>query len=208
MSSPQMSPAPVDLDVLDAYLRDDRAPPDCMDLSQLDGFLAGIIVGPDSVPPSAFLPLVWGGEEPEFADNAEAESVLGTILGRYNEIASSLEDDPSTYSPVFWQEVGGGHNTEDWAVGFMQAVGMDAEAWKVALQDEEASQLMIPIGVIAGLAEPEMRLRDVNLPDGFLDELLENAPDILTACVVGLREFWLEQDDAPSTQPRVSRTRH
>ena len=36
----------VDLDALEAYLSSDESPDDCMDLSELDGFLAGLIVGP------------------------------------------------------------------------------------------------------------------------------------------------------------------
>ena len=31
----------VDLDALEAYLSSDESPDDCMDLSELDGFLAG-----------------------------------------------------------------------------------------------------------------------------------------------------------------------
>ena len=34
---------PVDLDTLDGFLRSDRAPPDCMDLSEIDGFLAALV---------------------------------------------------------------------------------------------------------------------------------------------------------------------
>ena len=42
-------------------------------LSDLDGFLSGIAVGPELVLPSEWLPLVWGGEAPEFADESEAK---------------------------------------------------------------------------------------------------------------------------------------
>ena len=37
---------PIDLDALDNYLMSDRAPDDSMGLSDLDGFLTGIVVGP------------------------------------------------------------------------------------------------------------------------------------------------------------------
>jgi hypothetical protein len=41
------SPGPIDLDALDDYLMSDHAPDDSMGLSDLDGFLTGIVVGPD-----------------------------------------------------------------------------------------------------------------------------------------------------------------
>jgi uncharacterized protein len=58
---------------LDRFLMSDRSPPDSMMLSDLDGFLSGIAVGPELVLPSEWLPLVWDGEAPEFADESEAK---------------------------------------------------------------------------------------------------------------------------------------
>ena len=43
---------PIDLDALDDYLMSDHAPDDSMGLSDLDGFLTGIVVGPELIPPS------------------------------------------------------------------------------------------------------------------------------------------------------------
>ena len=42
-----------------AQLPDDGEP---MLVSELDGFLTGILVCPDLIMPSEWLPLVWGGE--------------------------------------------------------------------------------------------------------------------------------------------------
>jgi uncharacterized protein len=63
-----------------------------MGLSDLDGFLTGVVVGPELIPPSEWLPLIWGGDEPEF--ETEDEIVLGTIMDRYNEIAACFNSDP------------------------------------------------------------------------------------------------------------------
>ena len=74
---------PIDLNALDGYLMSDHAPDDSMGLSDLDGFLTGIVVGPELILPSEWLPIVWGGKEPEFETDAEMRIVLGTIMGRY-----------------------------------------------------------------------------------------------------------------------------
>ena len=41
---------PIDLAALDDYLMSDHAPDDCMGLSDLDGFLTGVVVGPELIP--------------------------------------------------------------------------------------------------------------------------------------------------------------
>ena len=78
----------IDLDALNDYLMSDLAPNECMGLSDLDGFLTGIVVGPELILASEWLPVIWGGEEPEFKTEAEMRTVVGTIMGRYNEIAA------------------------------------------------------------------------------------------------------------------------
>jgi uncharacterized protein len=209
MLPPFSQPGPVDLDALNEYLLSDRSPPECMDVSQLDGFLAGVLVGPEMVMPSEFLPVVWGGDQPDFADAAEAQAILGSILGRYNEIAESLAAVPPNYAPVFWEDRDGNSITEDWAVGFMQAVALRPDAWEPALFDDETAMLLIPIGIIAGLSEPEIGLNDAKMSDEFLDELMERAADLLPGCVLGLRAFWMDRADAPpSGRPPSPKRRH
>lgn len=209
MVLPYSQHGPVDLDALNEYLASDRAPPDSMDVSQLDGFLAGVIVGPEMVGPSEFLPVIWGGEQPEFEGMEEAEAILGSILGRYNEIAEGLAVEPPEYGPVFWQDSLGNTITEDWAVGFMQAVAMRPEAWEPALMDEDTAVMLIPIGIIAGMSHPEIGLHDSKMPERFLDELTDRAEELLPECVIGLRRFFLDREgEAPEDQPPTSKLRH
>jgi uncharacterized protein len=187
------------MDALNDYLTSDRSPADCMDLSELDGFLAGLVAGPEPILPSEWLPVIWDGEEPVFDSDAEAGSVLGTILSRYNDIAESLDSDPATFAPVFWESDDGTPVVDDWAHGFMHAVSMRTEAWEPVLRDEESAILLIPIDIIAGLAVPELEA-EMQLPDDAMEELLEEADMMLAACVVGLRAFWR---DRPTPAPRV-----
>ena len=77
---------PIDLERLDEFLASDRAPAECMQLSELDGFLTGVAVGPELIPPSVWLPMIWHDDEPGYADMEEAQTILGIIMRRYNEI--------------------------------------------------------------------------------------------------------------------------
>ncbi|MBN8929666.1 MAG: hypothetical protein BGO51_17080 [Rhodospirillales bacterium 69-11] len=180
---------PAEMEALDNYLLSDRSPPESMDLSQLDGFLAGVIASPEPILPNEWLPVVWDGEEPTFDSEAEGKLVVGAILGRYNAIASALSDDPEGYMPLFWEAADGSPVVDDWAVGFMRAVSLRAEAWDPVLQDEDSAVLLIPIGIIAGQAigeeDPNMRL-----PQEAIDDLMEDADVMLAACTIGLFNFW------------------
>ncbi|HET8995724.1 MAG TPA: UPF0149 family protein [Acetobacteraceae bacterium] len=183
---------PVDLDTLDAFLDSDRAPADCMDVSEIDGFLAALVVGPEPIGWDEALPVIWGGETPDFTDADESAVVTGTIVARHGEIATLLDTDPEDYAPVFLEDYAGTTITEDWALGFMQAVSLRADAWKPLLRDDESAMLLIPIGIMAGMADPEIRL-DTGLPDGLMDELVANAESVLPACVRGLHAYWRQR---------------
>jgi uncharacterized protein len=110
----QPSP-PIDLEALDAYLMSASAPANSMGLSDLDGFLTGLAVGPEMILPSEWLPLIWGGDEPEFATLDEANAVLGAIMARYNEIITRLDTDPDAFDPIFLEGEEGQVIVTDWA---------------------------------------------------------------------------------------------
>ena len=99
MSETPPPAGPVDLEALDRFLMSDASPEDCMQLSDLDGFLTGIAIGPEPVPPSEWLPVVWGGEEPVFDDAEQARTVIGLIMTRYSEVLRVLDTDPGAYAP-------------------------------------------------------------------------------------------------------------
>jgi uncharacterized protein len=194
--------ATVDLDALEAYLSSDDSPENCMDLSELDGFLAGLVVGPETVPPNEWLPMIWNQEEPEFDDEAQANAILGAILARYNEIADSLDTEPVEYAPIFWQDYAGATIVEDWAVGFMQAVSLRQIQWEPVLGDDDTAMLLIPIAAIAGLAMPQGADDDLSLPEEVMDKLVEEAPDVVPSCVLGLRVFWRDRLLPPGLSSR------
>ncbi len=191
----------VDLDALAAFLASDRAPEGCMDLSELDGFMAGIIAGPEPVSPGSWLPVVWDDEAPDFATAQEEATVMGAIAGRYREIHDGLDADPPDYTPIFWEDVGGTTITEDWAAGFMQAVALHPRAWAPVLSQDQVASLLIPIAAVAGLALPPEAGGDLDIPDAMLDRMIGDAETILPNCVLGLRLFWRGRGVAPAAFP-------
>jgi uncharacterized protein len=108
-----------DLDYLDKWLSSDGSPPNSMMLSDLDGFPTAVAIGPDLIMPSEWLPVVWGGGAPEFKSQRQAQRIMETILGRYNEILHTLDTDPDALEPIFWSKDDGTVIVEDWAMGFL-----------------------------------------------------------------------------------------
>ena len=72
---------------------------DAMTLEELDGYVAAVIVCPEIIPPSEWLPGVWGGEG-VFANADEANEIIGAVTGHYNRVAQVLADDPESYVPL------------------------------------------------------------------------------------------------------------
>jgi len=182
--------ATVTLDELAEFLNSDKAPPGCMDLSELDGFLAGLLAGPEDIQPDEFLDEIWDNEDPDFADAAEETAVENAILDRYRAIREGLDGSALAFVPILWVDEGGSTVSEDWAAGFMQAVSLRAAEWQPALADEDASALLIPIASLAGVSLAEDERGDAVLSDDALEGLMHDAAQVLPVCVLGLRRFW------------------
>jgi len=192
-SGQQPHGASVSLDELADFLNSSSAPPGCMDLSELDGFLAGLVAGPEVVLREEWLAEVWDHEEPDYFDDAEQEAVEQAIFDRYAAIEAGLDAATLGYTAILWQDEAGTTVAEDWAVGFMQAVSLRAKAWQPALADEDASMLLIPIASLAGMTLPESERGGQAMSDDALEGLMQDAEQVLPVCVLGLRRFWKER---------------
>jgi uncharacterized protein len=144
MADPHSSSGPIDLDALDDYLMSDHAPDESMGLSDLDGFLTGIVVGPELIPPSEWLSVIWGGDEPKFETEEEMRTILSTIMGRYNEIVACLNFDPNNFEPIFWEGPDGEAIASDWTSGFLDAVALRPTAWEPLIRHRRAGIMMMP----------------------------------------------------------------
>ena len=184
---------PIDLEALDAFLPSDRAPEDSMGLSDLDGFLTGIAVGPELVMPSEWLPLVWGGGAPAFESTEEARDIIGTIMGRYNEIIRILDTARDHFDPVFWEGRDGEAIVTDWAAGFVDAVLLRPKAWEPLVRRSEASALVLPL-LVLGADDPERLPFGVRPPPKEQAEALHAmGAEVIPDCVVGIHGFWRER---------------
>jgi uncharacterized protein len=166
-----------ELQRLDDFLCRDVVDDEAMLLSELDGFLAGVIVCPDLIPPSEWLPLVWGEEGPEFESEQEAQSILGLIMGHYNDIIRQL--DGSEYLPVYEMDIDDSFLWEIWIDGFWQALRLRPEAWRAFAQaheqDEDFQRSLFVLGRLGELADGPGDLEPIEIDE----ELEALAPDLI-----------------------------
>lgn len=183
---------PVDLDPLDAFLNSDRAPDTSMGLSDLDGFLTAIAVGPERLKPSDWLPVVWGDGEPEFETPEEASAILAIMIARHDEILNQLDTDPDSFEPIFWAGEEDEVIITDWAAGFLEAFKLRPEAWEILTEDPEAGSLFAAI-LLIGSDLDERAVEGGELSQDEIEQLLEDGPELIPNAVIGIHDFWKAQ---------------
>jgi uncharacterized protein len=118
-----------------------------MNLEEFDGFFAALIAGPEVVPPSEYLPEVFGGEMSEtraFGGIDEANNILGLIMRHWNGIAATLGKG-DVHLPILLEDENSACQASDWSRGFMRGVDMRKEAWAEVLADDEQCGWMLPV---------------------------------------------------------------
>lgn len=168
---------------------------DGMLLSEFDGFCTGLLVCPEMIPPSEWLPEIWGSSGmPEFDSEQALQNALDLIMGHYNEVAESLIPPEFEYGPVFehdslteetvWQE---------WVSGFERAMRLRADAWERIVEsgDEEAAASVNMILALQGISEDYS-----DLSESKIAELREKAPDLITDLVIALNRWTKDSKSA------------
>ncbi len=122
---------------LDTYLRSNDRPPDSLGLSDLDGFLTGLVCTPKPVANWADAAFGAGVRVPK--------RIMELTTQRMDQIAAGLAAATPVLEPVFWQAPEGHAIAMDWCEGFMEAVKLDVAAWDTFGQSAIGSKLMMPI---------------------------------------------------------------
>lgn len=185
------------LEMLDRFLMSDRAPEDSLSISELDGLLTAVAVGPDLIAPSEWLTVVWGGDRPDFESPDEASAVLSAIMGRYNQILRQLER--NELAPLFWTGPEGQVLAADWAEGFMDGVRLRIDAWEALLRDDDDQSMLFPILV---LSSDELGNNPLGLEPDERTEIAFKVPDLIPDCAWGIYQFWRERESLRSAPAR------
>ena len=200
-----MLPGSSYLDELDRLLLDQSD--DCMLLSQLDGFLAGVIVCPDLIPPSRWLKCVWAGEDGQGALDvptmADLQHIIDLIMNHHNAILAAL-DQPGSYEPVFDIDTRNDDILwEIWIEGFAAAMDLAPGAWRRVARSgdggcEAALRGIDSLRLLANGTKP--------LPKADDELWHREAPDLIPIWIEMLHAWRLENDpNSPVRSSKVGR---
>ena len=196
-----MNDLPSYLDELDQLLLDQSE--DCMLLTQLDGFLTGILVSPEMISPGHWLKHVWAGDdgegEPDFEDVAGLQRFIDLIMLHYNEIRASLGQ-PGMFEPVLETDTRNGDVLwEMWIDGFARAMDLAPEGWcrVAASHDAGCKAALKGIETLHGFANGTKKLSRKQE-----DRWDAEAPDLIPIWVELLHAWRLDNDPNRPTPVR------
>lgn len=179
-----------EIDHLENLLSNLEVMPDAMCVSELDGYIAGLLLCPEMIVPSEWLPEVWALDaEPQFANIEQAQATIGAVMAHYNRVAENLASRDTPYEIVLEQAEGEGEPFwEFWIAGFEQAMRLRPEAWRRYF-DADDTKVEAAFSVICGLLEIERG--ESSLPKDRQEELEEHACNLIPEMVV-LMNDWIK----------------
>ena len=181
---------------LDEFLLSLNSDEAMLDMSEFDGFITAVISGPDTIMPSTWLPVVWGGDDnaPEW-DSLEAyERIFGLMIRHMNTTSSTLMEAPDDYEPCFLQrEVDEKIYwvVDEWCVGYMKGV----QLYPGGVADEpEMQNLLAPIRQFAD----EDGWDDL---DGLSDDEIRHLQERIAPATRAIHAYWLERRHPAPAEP-------
>lgn len=76
--------------ILAAWLEHPDRPAGTLTYHELQGFLFTVASAPALVPPSDWMPVIFGGEEPEYEDLPQAKKIIGELMALYNAVGAAV----------------------------------------------------------------------------------------------------------------------
>lgn len=153
-------------------------------LTELDGFLTGVLVSPELIMPAEWLQSVWGSDESgtaPFDDPVDVQWFADAVLARYNEIVRDLGR--GKFQPIFdVDERNGDVLWEMWIDGFAEAMELRPEAWAAlnASKDADVKTAISSMSTLIAIARNESDLDSMQInaledqaPSKIIDGVLQ-----------------------------------
>ena len=128
--------------LLAEFLDNPARPDGTLRFHELQGFLFAIACSPETIAPSEWLPMIGNDEDLTFADQNEAQKILGLVMALYNEINTAVLERSNSLPAGCAFDKNISKNFEDdssisqWSRGFASGHDWLAEVWEEYLFDE------------------------------------------------------------------------
>ena len=174
-----------------------------MTLEEMDGFFCALICGSEIVPPSEYLPHVWGGELVQgrgFKTIEEVQYIMTLLTRHWNDIAETLLHGEVWVPLVFDNEDGIAMGNE-WAIGFEQGTHLRRDSWEKLVDDEEHWEVLTPMILLAHEHDPDPEMRGkVPITPGKREEILCH----MAVCTLMIYDFFKGRTPREARQKKAN----
>ena len=163
-------------------------------LSELDGFLTGLLVSPIAIDRAEWMTVIWGaeGDVPPFDDPLDVQWFADAVEARRAEIARDLAR--SKLQPLFdVDDRTGDILWESWLDGVADAMALRPDDWDALADhsDPDVADAMATLSTLLAVADEESDLDSVQI-----NALQDDAPADLIA---GVQRLYAIRPEAPAT---------
>ena len=167
-------------------------------LTELDGFLTGLVVCPEAILPAEWMTVVWGVEAngiPPFEDPLDVQWFATAVSARRDEIARDLAR--SRLQPILdVDERDGEVLWEYWVDGFAEAISLRPDVWEALAKAPESSAPWSRLKTLIEVAREESDLDSIEV-----NALQDRAA---TELVVAVQSLYAAATGAASRSPTIA----
>ena len=156
------------------------------DIIELEGFLTAIVIGPNTINPTLWLPKVWGGRKPKFVNIDELNRFVALVMALYNDLVLTFDQAPETFRPTFYETKVDRRRiiiVDEWCWGFLKGMRLDPKGWKRLKQ--ENPELLKPIELFGSPAGWE------ELEAGGEEKMHRRWSPKVTPAVKAIHAYWI-----------------
>lgn len=162
------------------FLDSDELYEESLDYIAAHGYLTALAICPEKVPEDEWIADLFS-EQPEYESDAQQREIEGTLVQLYNSIERQLASDEDFVVPC---ELSLGEEPDEselrgWCIGFMEGVFLREDTW-FEEDEDEVSQLLLPMMVLSGLFDEEPDFAKVADNQELQQEMAEQIPEVLT----------------------------
>ncbi len=174
-------------------------------LSYANGVITAVVVGPEHVPASEWLPLIVNSADSSWS-NEEGFLAEAAMLFERRKIIGSLRSGAGEYEPFFWENDEGDLNTCDWAEGFLAGIRVREKEWK-QLQEREAQWLTSVVSILLQDEQIDARIKEEGFdPEAVFQDAVAELPGLIAALYTTRREAPAEAAVFRELQKRAGRS--
>lgn len=173
-------------------------------LTELDGFLTGVLVCPDPILPGEWMQSIWGADDggtAPFEDPIDVQWFADAVMARYTEIARDLNrGKPQPFFDI--DERNGDVLWELWIDGFAEAMTLRPDSWTALADgdDPEAADALSRLSMLVAIAANESSLDSVEI-----NAIESEAPAMLVGGILHLHASRLRNAGASLVQSPEAR---